>query len=212
MVDRPNTATATPTPAAQAQGPAPVPPPAAVGRRGRERTGARAQAAPAPPRVEAARRERLARHAAVQDDLHRQRHEIDQAKLQLLQRRGQAQDQLRVERERLATRAWWRRPASQTTSSWVRTGGARATSVTPTPSASTTWPNMDLSMVANAGDMDQGEEETRTVRLVDPVQDDLSLEDITMDMDIERAEKTDEREEAMPRGRGRNNNRRYLDD
>ena len=64
-------------------------------------------------------------------------------------------------------------------------------------------------MMANAGDMDQGEEEMRTVRLVEPAQDDLSLEDVTMDID--RDKETEEREGAMARGRGRNN-RRYLDD
>ena len=69
----------------------------------------------------------------MQADLHRQQTEIDQAKLQLLRRQGQTQDQLRVERERLAVRNWWRRPVSQTTSSWVSSGGATATSATPRP-------------------------------------------------------------------------------
>ena len=56
-----------------------------------------------PREVEAMRRERLARQAAIQEDLHRQRHGIDRAKLQLLQRPGETQEQLRMERERLAT-------------------------------------------------------------------------------------------------------------
>ena len=195
-----------PTQAAQA--PAPVPPPNPVTmRRNQGRAGARTQAAPAPPRTEAARRERLARQAAVQADLHRKRGEINQAKLQLLQRQGQNQDQLSLEREQLAVRAWWRRPASQTTSSWVRTGGARATSATPTPSAPTTWTNLDQSMVANYGD---GEEEMRTVRLIEPMEEDLnlSMEDITMDE--ERADTADGEERAWTRGRKAE--RRYQDD
>ena len=143
----------------------------------------------------------------MQADLHRQRVDMDQAKLQLLQRQGQNQDQLRLERERLAVRAWWRRPASHTTSSWVRTGGARVTFATPTPSASTSWTNPDHSMVANFGDGEEGEE-MRTMRLVEPMQEDLSMEDISMEVD--RADQTDERERARARG-GRNNKRRYMD-
>ena len=62
-------------------------------------------------------------------------------------------------------------------------------------------------MVANYGD---GEEESRTLRLIEPMDEDLnlSMEDITMDE--ERADTADERERARTRGRN-NNNRRYLD-
>ena len=70
--------------------------PAATGRRGGEGQRARAQAAaPAPPGLEAARRETLARQARVQEDLHLQRQQMDQAKLKMVRRRGQNQDQLR---------------------------------------------------------------------------------------------------------------------
>ena len=61
-------------------------------------------------------------------------------------------------------------------------------------------------MVANYGDGEEGE--MRTVRLVEPMEEDLSMEDISMDDD--RADQADERE--RPRARGRNNKRRYMDD
>ena len=145
----------------------------------------------------------MARQAAVQADLHRQRTEIDQAKLHLLRRQSQTQDQLRVARERLAVRNWWRRPVSQTTSSWVSSGGARATSATPTPAATSTWPSMEQSMIANYGDGDEGEE-TRTVRLVEPMEEDrtgqdLSMEDITMMEESENMAVDEDR--AWTRGR-----------
>ena len=66
-------------------------------------------------------------------------------------------------------------------------------------------------MVANAGDVQEGEEtrdeETRTVRLVEPTVDDLSQEDIQMDINMDRHEEAEEREGAMGRGRGR-----FMDD
>ena len=57
-------------------------------------------------------------------------------------------------------------------------------------------------MMANAGDMQEGEE-TRTVRLVEPTVDDLSQEDIQMDIDMDRDKGSEEREVTMGRGRGR---------
>ena len=91
------------------------------------------------------------------------------------------------------------------TSSWVRTGGARATTVTTTltPSASATaWPTLDHSMMANARDenMEEGEE-TRTVRLVEPPMDDLSQEEIRMVTDRAMDDETEERGGARGRGR-----------
>ena len=62
-------------------------------------------------------------------------------------------------------------------------------------------------MIANYGDK---EEETRTVRLIAPMEEDLnlSMEDITMDE--ERADMADEGERAWTRGRKAE--RRYQDD
>ena len=144
----------------------------------------------------------MAREAAMQADLHRQRIEMDQAKLELLRRQGQTQDQLRVERERLAVRNWWRRPALQTTSSWVSSGGARATSATPTPTATSTWTSLEQSMIANYGDEADGEE-IRAVRIVEPMDEDrahdLSMEDITMIE--EREDRAEDEDRAWTRGR-----------
>ena len=139
---------------------------------------------------------------------------MDQARLGLVQRRGQAQDQLRMERDRLTTRAWWRRPTSLATSSWVSTGGARATA-TPTSSASAAaWPPLDVSMLANAGDaaMEEGGDEVRTIRLLDSTQDNLMEEVVEMDVDRARDEEDETRERTMARGRGRGREGRYRDD
>ena len=105
---------------------------------------------------ETIRRQRLAYQARIQEELHQQRRRMDEARYGLMHRRDQAQEQLQRERERLAARAWWRRPTSSATSSWVRTGGARTT-VTPTNPASaptTTWPTLEASMLVNVGDRD----------------------------------------------------------
>ena len=115
----------------------------------------------------------MAQHARVQEDLHTQRRQMDAARVGLIQRREMNQDHLRRERERLATRAWWQRPTAMATSSWVSSGGERAATTTPAPSAtpSTTWPPLDHSVAANAGDLDSmevdEEAEIRTVRMVD---------------------------------------------
>ena len=123
---------------------------------------------------------------------------------------------MRRERERLATRAWWRRPTSLSTSSWVRTGGARATT-TPTGTApATTWPSIDTSMLANAGDTthtameeQQEPEETRIVRMVDLSRDNLAGEIVEMEVDEARAMDSDEenRERNVVMGKGRGNGR-----
>ena len=117
----------------------------------------------------------MARQAQVQEDLHRQRAQMDQARLGLVQRRGQAQNQLRMERERLSTRAWWRRPTSLATTSWVSTGGARATATLTASASAAAWPPLEMSMVANTGDetMEEEGEEVRTVRMLDNTQDNL---------------------------------------
>ena len=116
--------------------------------------GGRARAQTEMEERETVRRQRLAYQARIQEELHQQRRRMDEARHGLVHRRDQAQEQLRRERERLAARAWWRRPTSSATSSWVRTGGARAT-VTPTSSApTTTWPPLEASMLANVGDID----------------------------------------------------------
>ena len=102
---------------------------------------------------------------------------MDAARAGLIQRREMNQDHLRRERERLATRAWWQRPAALVTSSWVSSGGERAATMTPASSAtpSTAWPPLDYSVAANAGDLDNMEvdntdndAEVRMVRIVDP--------------------------------------------
>ena len=167
---------------------------------------------------EQARREKLVLQASVQEDLHRQRVQMDQARMGIAQRRSQAEEQLRRERERLATRAWWRRPTSLPTSSWVRTGGARATT-TPTGTApATTWPSIDTSMLANAGDTthtameeQQEPEETRIVRMVDLSRDNLAGETIEIEMEVDEARAMDSDEENRERnvvmGKGRGNGR-----
>ena len=171
----------------------------------RARDGAAAQiAAEARERT---RREKLALQAAVQEDLHHQRVRMDNARLGLAERRSRAQEQLRVERERLATWAWWRRPSSLATSSWVSMGGARATT-TPTHSApATAWPQMDVSMLAHAGDtamVDEGVEEIRTVRLLDNTGDNLAEEVVEMEVDGARDNEEEEnRERTVARGKGR---------
>ena len=73
-----------------------------------------------------------------------------------------------------------------------------------------TGSSMGESMVANFGDGErEGEMESRTVRLIEPMEEDnLSMEDITMD--DERANTADEGDRA--RTRGRNTGRRYRDD
>ena len=162
--------------------------------------------------LETAMRQRLARQARVQEELHHQRMRMDEARLGLAQRRDQAQEQLRRERERLTTRAWWRRPTSLATSSWVRTGGARATA-TPTSSApTTTWPPLEASMLANVGDtdadgdaaMEEGGDETRIVRLLDSTRDNLEDEVVEMEVDRARDDTEEEnRERTVARGKGR---------
>ena len=113
-----------------------------------------------------------------------------------------------MERERLATRAWWRRPTSLATSSWVSTGGARATTTPTTSASATAWPPLDVSMLANAGDvaMEEGVDEVRTIRLLD----------MTQEMEVDRArdeeDETRERTEARGKGRGRGRGGRYGDD
>ena len=157
----------------------------------------------------------MARHAQVQEDLHRQRAQMDQARLGLVQRRGQAQDQLRRERERLSTRAWWRRPTSLATSSWVSSGGARATA---TPTASTSaaaWPPLEMSMVANMGEETLDEEmevEVRTVRMLNNTVDNLSNEVIEMDVDRARGEEDEARERTKASGRGKGRDGRHRDE
>ena len=135
---------------------------------------------------------------------------MDQARMGIVQRRGQAEEQLRRERERLATRAWWRRPTSLSTSSWVRTGGARATT-TPTHTAQApTWPNIDASMVANAGDNANeeqvGEEEVRIVRLIDLSRDNLANEEID-EMEVDAEDEEENRQQTGARGKGRGKGR-----
>ena len=177
------------------------------------RGGARQETAAA---RETARRERLARQAQVQEELHHQRTRMDQARLGLAQRRTQTQENLRMERERLNTRAWWRRPTSLATSSWVSTGGARATA-TPTSSApATAWPPLEASMLVNVGDtaIEEGGEEIRTVRLLESTRD--NLEDEVVEMEVDRAmnEEDEIRERTVARGRGRGRDRgsKYRDD
>ena len=152
----------------------------------------------------------------MQEDLHRQRANMDQARLGLIQRRGEAQDRLRQERERLSTRAWWRRPTSLATSSWVSSGGARTTTTpTPTAPASTVaWPPLETSMVAHRGDetVEMEVEEIRTVRLLDHTVD-LANEEIEIEMDVDRArgEEDDARERTRASGRGKGKDGRNRD-
>ena len=182
--------------------------------------GGRARAQTEMEERETARRQRLAYQARVQEELHHQRRRMDEARLGLAHRSDQAQEQLRRERERLTTRAWWRRPKSLATSSWVRTGGARTT-VTPTNSASaptTTWPPLEASMLANVGDTDadvdglaaleEGGGETRIVRRLDSTRDNLEEEVVEeMEVDMARDEEDETRERTVARGRGKGRGR-----
>ena len=129
----------------------------------------------------------------------------------IAQRRNQAQEQLRRERERWTTRAWWRRPTSLSTSSWVRTGGARATTTPTNTAQAPTWPNIDASMIANAGDTameeQEGAEETRTVRLLDLSRDNLADEIVEMEVDRANDNEEENRERTVARGKGRGKGR-----
>ena len=70
-------------------------------------------------------------------------------------------------------------------------------------------------MVANVGDTENaGEEvprEIRTVRRLESTREDLSLEEIRMEVDGDRNEQDEERERAMTRGRGSRGGK-YMDD
>ena len=160
---------------------------------------------------EQARREKLVLQATVQEDLHLQRVRMDQARMGIVQRRTQAEEQLRRERERLATRAWWRRPTSLSTSSWVRTGGARATTTPTSTAPATTWPSLDTSMRANAGDTtteeQQEAEEIRTVRMLDLSRDNLAGETVEMEVDRAMTSEEENSERTVARGKGRGNGR-----
>ena len=98
---------------------------------------------------------------------------------------------------------------------------------TPTPSASTAWPSLDQSILANIGDVrdmeiEDEEAEVRTVRLVEPAraqdqveqdEDDLSGEVLAMDVDREQA-RARARDRTMGRdrnARGRGRTGRYMD-
>ena len=122
---------------------------------------------------------------------------MDHARMSLMERRGHAENQLRIERERLSTRAWWRRPTSLSTSTWVRSGGARAVTTPTTPAATMTWPTMDTSMVAQVGDhtreIEAEVEEVRIVRLLDN----------TMEVDGANGEEDDGKEGSGANGRGK---------
>ena len=125
---------------------------------------------------------------------------MDSARLSLIQRREETQDRLRLERERLSTRAWWRRPTSLSTSSWVRSGGARATTTPTAPASRAAWPTLEASMLAQRGDdpeeMEIEVEETRTIRLLDRTETEV-------DQDGARGEMDDDRERTRAEGRGR---------
>ena len=122
---------------------------------------------------------------------------MDQVRMSLMDRREHRENQLRIERERLSTRAWWRRPTSLSTSTWVRSGGARAVTTPTTPAARMTWPTMDTSMVAQVGDqireLEDEVEETRIVRLLDT----------TMEVDGANGEEDDGKEGSGASGRGK---------
>ena len=137
----------------------------------------------------------------------------------MIQRREQATDRLRLERERLSTRAWWRRPTSLATSSWVGSGGARATTTPIAPASTATWPNLEASMLAQRGDdpeeMEIEVEETRTIRLLDRTLDLAdSRTETEVDQDGARGEVDDDRERtrATGRGRGKDANKRQRDE
>ena len=135
--------------------------------------------------------------------------------MSLIQRREQAQDRLRLERERLSTRAWWRRPTSLATSSWVSSGGARATTTPIAPASTATWPNLEASMLAQRGDepeeMEIEVEEIRTVRLLDRTVD-LADNRTVMDQDGARGEEDDDRERTRANGRGRGKDAKKRDE
>ena len=142
---------------------------------------------------------------------------MDQARLGLIQRRGQAQDQLRLERERLSTRAWWRRPTSLATSSWVSSGGARTTTTPTAPASAPTvaWPPLETSMVAQRGDetVEMEVEEIRTVRLLNYTADNLANEVVEIEMDVDgaRGEEDDARERTRASSRGKGKDARNRD-
>ena len=140
---------------------------------------------------------------------------MDYARLSLIQRREQAQDRLRMERERLSTRAWWRRPTSLATSSWVSSGGARANTTPIAPASTVTWPSLEASMVAHRGDepeeMEIEVEETRTVRLLDRTVD-LADNRTAMDQDGARGEEDDDRESTRAIGKGRGKDAKKRDE
>ena len=122
---------------------------------------------------------------------------MDLARMSLIERRGHTENQLRIERERLSTREWWRRPTSLSTSTWVRSGGARAVTTPTTPASTMTWPTADSSMIAQVGDlsreMEVEPEEVRTVRFLDT----------TMDVEGANREEDDDREKSGANGRGK---------
>ena len=123
-----------------------------------------------------------------------------------------------MERERLDTRAWWRRPTSLATSSWVSSGGARTTTTPMRSAPAPTWPSLQTSLIANLGDTtaEEAVEETRTVRILETTRDNLQEEVLEMEVDgaaTMEGERDENRERtaAMGRGRGRggdNNNKR----
>ena len=120
---------------------------------------------------------------------------IDRAKMELLRKETHTQENLRVERERLATRNWWQRPAAGATASWVRTGGARATSHTPTTSATARWEPLIDSMLANLVAMD--------AMRADPmeVDDNLSGEQVTLEREEARTARMEGRDRSSRRDR-----------
>ena len=56
-----------------------------------------------------------------------QKLQMDRALKELQAQQDKREEQAAIERNRLAARQWWERPASSNTLAWVHSGGARGT-------------------------------------------------------------------------------------
>ena len=80
------------------------------------------------PAKEQSRRARLDYQRRVQEKVRKQQAKMYEAKKDLARKQEVKDRKLEEERQREATRQWWKQPSSSSTLAWVHSGGARGTS------------------------------------------------------------------------------------
>ena len=132
----------------------------------------------------------------VQAQVREQQERMRKTQREMIREQSKKEEELKKEKERGATRQWWKTPYSSSTTAWVHSGGANRTN----PGEVRPWTNtLDESMMAQTNES--------TINLDDTVNEmevlvlDQDLGDMDPELEERGEERMDTQEQTEAKGR-----------